>query len=64
MQQDTMINARLTIKPGTPEHEKRNTGGTAEHPRTVTEQPNITRNTSVTPQNNGTLQNEEQLQCF
>ena len=38
--------------------------GTAEHPGTVAEQPNITRNTSVTPQNNGTLQNKEQLQCF
>ena len=63
MQQDTLTNSRPTIKLGTSEHEKRNTGGTAELPGTAAEQPNITRNTSVTPQNNGTLQNEKQLHC-
>ena len=40
-----------TIKPGTPEQGTRNTSGTAEHPGTVAEQLNITRNTSGAPQN-------------
>ena len=37
----------------------RNTGGTAEHPGIPAEHQ---RNTSGTPQNNGTIQNKEQLQ--
>ena len=46
--------------------EQRNTDNrnTPEHPGTVTEQLNITRNTRGTPRNNETIQNEEQLQCF
>ena len=43
--------AATCIKPGIPEHGTRSTGGTAEHPGTVAEQLNITRNTSETIQN-------------
>ena len=53
-----------TRNTGTRNNGIRNISGTAGHPGTAAEQLNITRNTSGTPRNNGTIQNEEQLQCF
>ena len=71
---------RHTVTQGTPEHrtaehgtpaEQRNTPEkwrTTEHPETPTEHPGIPteqqRNTSGTPRNNETIQNEKKLQCF
>ena len=49
-----------TIKSGTPGHGTTK-HGTPEHPGTVAEQLNITRNTSGTPRNNEIIQNEGHL---
>ena len=59
-----IISLMKTRNTGTRNNGTRNTGETAEHPGIVAEQLNITRNTSRTPRNNGTIQNQEQLQCF